>query len=71
MILRFAVRINKGVSMTTVTSREREVYSLRLSIPERILLQAAASRQQERLSEFIRRTSLAAARRCFAEQEPD
>lgn len=46
-----------------VPSRERPVYTIRISAAERRLLAAAADQAREYLSEYIRRTSLAAARR--------
>ena len=49
--------------MTRVRSRERSVYTLRLAAAERRLLEAAAAERQEYLAEYIRRISLAAARR--------
>lgn len=48
--------------MATIPSRERPVYTIRLATPERRLLEAAAAHRQEYLAEFIRRTSLTAAR---------
>ena len=47
--------------MTTLPSRERPVYAIRLATAERRLLEAAAAHRQEYLAEYIRRTSLAAA----------
>ena len=47
---------------TQIPSRERAVYTMRLATAERRLLEAAAAHRQEFLSEFIRRTSLTAAR---------
>ena len=49
--------------MATVPSRERPVFTLRLAVAERQLLEAAAAERAEYLAEFIRRSSLAAARR--------
>lgn len=48
--------------MATVPSRERPVFTLRLAVAERRLLEAAAAERAEYLSEYIRRNSLAAAR---------
>ena len=49
--------------MATLPSRERPVYTIRLATTERRLLEAAAAHRQEYLAEYIRRTSLTAARR--------
>jgi uncharacterized protein (DUF1778 family) len=49
--------------MATVFSRERPVFTIRLGTAERRLLEAAAAERHEYLAEFIRRTSLTAARR--------
>ena len=48
---------------TQIPSRERAVYTMRLATAERRLLEAAAAHRQEYLAEYIRRTSLTAARR--------
>lgn len=53
--------------MAKLPSRERPVYTLRLAIAERRLLEAAAARQTEHLAEYIRRTALEAARRELAQ----
>ena len=48
---------------TQIPSRERAVYTMRLATTERRLLEAAAADRQEYLAQYIRRTSLTAARR--------
>ena len=48
-------------------SRERPVYTLRLALSERCILEAAAAQHREYLAEFIRRTALEAARRELTE----
>jgi uncharacterized protein (DUF1778 family) len=55
--------------MATLPSRERPVYTLRLATAERRVLEAAAAEKAEHLAEFIRRTSLDAARRQLARLE--
>ena len=54
--------------MATVPSRERPVYTLRLAAAERLLLEEAAAERHEYLAEYIRRSSLAAARRDLSSQ---
>jgi uncharacterized protein (DUF1778 family) len=54
------------MSRSTIPSRERPVYTLRLAQAERRLLEAAAAARQEYLAEYIRRTALSAARQDVA-----
>ena len=44
-------------------SRERPVYTLRLGVAERALLEAAAAQRSEYLAEYLRDRALEAARR--------
>lgn len=46
----------------------RRVYTMRLGVPERAVIAAAAAQRREPVSAFIRRTALAAARRELAPQ---
>ena len=57
--------------MATLPSRERPVYTMRLATAERQLLQAAAANRQEFLAEYIRRSSLTAARRDLTTEQAD
>jgi uncharacterized protein (DUF1778 family) len=52
-----------GQGVTSVPGRERSVYSLRLGNQERHLLEAAAAKCSRRLSEFVRGSALARARK--------
>ena len=52
----------ESIEMRGIPSRARAGYSLRLSAVERRLLDAAAARRPEYLSDYIRRTLLEAAR---------
>ncbi len=56
--------------MVKPTSRERPVYSIRLGMAERRLLEAAAVRKDEYLAEFIRRSALLAARHLVEAADP-
>ena len=50
-------------------SRARElVFTMRLGLSERSLLDAAATRREEYLSEYVRRTCIEAVRRELAEE---
>lgn len=53
-------------------ARGRPIYTLRLGTPERRILEAAAAQRGERLSEYLRRVGLEAARRDLelAKQQP-
>lgn len=44
-------------------SRARSVYGLRMSASERHILEAAAAKRNELLSEYLRRVAMEAARR--------
>lgn len=51
---------------TGIPSRERPVYTMRLALAERRVLEAAAAARNEYLAEYIRRVALDAARRELA-----
>jgi uncharacterized protein (DUF1778 family) len=55
------------MSMIRPPSRERPVYTLRISAAERGLLQAAAIKRGEYLAEFIREAALEMARQNLTE----
>jgi uncharacterized protein (DUF1778 family) len=49
--------------MSTTAVRERPIYSMRLDVPLRRLIEAAAAQRGETLASYIRRTATDAARR--------
>lgn len=51
-------------------SQERPVYTLRLGIAERALIEAAAAQRSEYLAEYLRDRALEAARRDLASDRP-
>jgi hypothetical protein len=57
------VERNTEYDMGKLPSRQRPVFTMRLAVAERRIIEAAAASRTEYLSEYIRRAALEAARR--------